>query len=113
VTVLPAASDRPARLALPIRKHDTLPVYVGSNPVPPSTHYDWTHTGLYLFDITDDAMSQIGTLIVVDRAGGEAFTNGGYGQDRSVIVDDSVHYVHDGKVWSATWGAAETMTEGQ
>ncbi len=113
VTVLPAAAGRPARLALPIRKHDTLPAYVGSNPVIPSTHYDWTHTGLYLFNITDHSIGPAGTLIIADRSGGEVFTYGGYGRDRSVIVDDSVHYVHDGKVWSATWGAAETMTEGQ
>jgi hypothetical protein len=113
VTFLPAASGRPARLALPIRKHDTLPAYVGGNLITPSTYYDWTHTGLYLFDITDDSIRQAATLIVADRSGEETVDYGGYGRDRSVIVDDSVHYMHDGKVWSATWGAAETMTQPQ
>ena len=87
--------------------------YVGNSPVSPSTYYDWTHTGLYLFNITDDSIQQVGTLIVADRSGGDVFPYGGYGRDRSVIVDDSVHYVHDGKVWSSTWGAAESMTQAQ
>lgn len=120
VAFLAATSDGPvdgsaARLALPVEMHDT----PQDTPLPddeyapekPNTYYDWTHTGLYTFRITDDAIESAGNLIVADRTTTDNMVFfGGYGRDRSVLVEDSVHYIHAGQVWSATWGAPETMT---
>jgi hypothetical protein len=113
VTFLPATSGTPGRLALPMRMHDTPYPYGQSNPDNPSTYYDWTHTGLYLFNISADVIELAGKLIIANRATGDAPLHDGYGGDRSVFVNGSVHYIHTGDVWSATWGLPETMTKAQ
>ncbi len=115
VTFLPAATGVPARLALPIRLHDTPYTYNGYNPDSPSTSFDWTHTGLYMFDVTREAIQPAGQLIVDDRSSGEVapFRFSSYGQDRSVMVNDNVHYIHRNSVWSAAWGAPDTLTGAQ
>jgi uncharacterized secreted protein with C-terminal beta-propeller domain len=107
-TWLPATETRPARLALPVGLHDTVPHHSSyATPDDPWFHYDWTHTGLYLFDIDPSAgeIRSRGEMIVErrDSAADDWYWRSSHG-DRSVLVNDTVHYVHDGSVWSAPWG---------
>jgi hypothetical protein len=88
---------------LPIRLHDAEQVPSGAEPW---TYYPWTQTGLYLFEVPtrrgEERIEEAGSLIVADSASGpEPFT--ALGADRSVLVDDTVHYVHGGKTWTSVW----------
>src|SRR3990170_2283817 len=53
---IPPLDGKQARLALPVRLHDTANEYLSENPW---DYYDWTHTGLYLFDIHVEGESGI------------------------------------------------------
>jgi len=94
-----------ARLAIPVELHET-----ASNPydtAAPWYYYDWTHTGLYLFDLNgiDTAtpdLSLSGRLII-DSEVASSYSRG----ERAVIVDGSVHYLHGNNVWSAPWANPE------
>lgn len=109
---LPATEDQPARLALPVRLHNTALPEV---PNTPWAHYGWTHTGLYLFDIEtgdDPEIDNRGRMIVAARSDDQPGENWWYGygaSDRAVLLGDSVHYVHADAVWSASWGLATDM----
>ncbi|MDM8538722.1 beta-propeller domain-containing protein, partial [Desulfobacterales bacterium HSG17] len=61
---LPPANGQPARLALPIRMNDTYPDYNYFKPSDPSAWYDWTQTGLYMFEIGTSDISNAGQMIV-------------------------------------------------
>ena len=100
-------------MALPIQNHDTPYPYEWFDPDNPTTYYDWTHTGLYMFDISDDGIQTASNLIVADRSSGDNAQYAGVGRDRSVMVNDSIHFVHDNSVWSALWGAPQTLTLAQ
>jgi hypothetical protein len=112
-TYLPPTEAAPARLAIPLRLHSTTPVYAGFDPSKPWSFYDWTHTGLYLFDIYTGlqaghmpGLTSRGTLIIADRAQGDNEDPWSYAwSDRSLILGDSVHYTHNSRVWSAPWDA--------
>jgi hypothetical protein len=102
---LPPRNGFPARLALPIRLHDTPADHEWFDPSEPSAYYDWTRTGLYWFEIGAGGIVPAGRIVVADREEGDSERWGwGSGGDRSVLLGDSVHYVHDGAVWSAFWG---------
>jgi uncharacterized secreted protein with C-terminal beta-propeller domain len=114
---LPPDNSGQARLALPVQLHQEPPEDTGSDPADaPWNYYGWTHTGLYLFRIETGTTSP--TLHLDDQLVVENQTSGTgtistdlYWEaplsDRSVLVGDDVHYIHDGQVWSAVWGAAE------
>ncbi|MGE0087641.1 MAG: beta-propeller domain-containing protein [Desulfococcaceae bacterium] len=109
---LPSENGNPARLALPIRLHDTVYDYTDApwfDPASPSAWYDWTHTGLYLFDISETDIVSTGKMIVEDRSGYE-YAPWSSTTDRAVIVGGSVHYIHNTQVWSALWSDAENMS---
>ncbi len=91
------------RLALPIALHDRPSKY--GDPIAPSYYYDYTHTGLYRFEV-DPVARKIDTaiepLIVADRRSATSW-EGGTRNDRSAIIGDHVHYLHNGRFWSQRW----------
>ncbi|MEK6713903.1 MAG: beta-propeller domain-containing protein, partial [Nitrospirota bacterium] len=106
---IPPLNGKPARLALPVRLHDTANEYLSGNPW---DYYDWTHTALYLFDIDVQGKTGItlsGQLIAEERSADNIYDYG-YGNDRALILNDSTHFIHEGKVWSALWSSAEQAT---
>ncbi len=103
---------QPNRLALPIRLHETLPAYNGyGDPGDPWFYYDWTHTGLYLFDIHDGPNGSISPAgkMVVERAGEDSRYWNSRGDDRALLRGNDVHYIHGDSVWSAPWNAADSQ----
>ncbi len=106
---------QPNRLALPIRLHETLPAYSsGSDPGDPWFNYDWTHTGLYLFDIYDGpsgSISPVGKMVVESTGMDSRYWNS-RGDDRVLLRGDEVHYIHGDSVWSAPWNAADSQITG-
>lgn len=124
-TYLPPQGDEPARFAIPVQLHDRPASLWQGEPNSPQAWYDYTHTGLYSFEVSEDGISQVGRLVAetasqrdvsppgivpLDSRIGVAliapiFT---WYSDRSVLKDDAVFYVHNGKVLSSFWGESKT-----
>ncbi len=110
---LPAdpATGRPARLALPIDLHETVGYYYTAEP---SYKYDWTHRGLYLFDIDpiadSAAITARGALVVDTDSGVLPWDRAAVSTDRAVIAGDAVHYLYGNQVWSAVWGNPDSLS---
>lgn len=107
VTVVSNADTGVHRIAIPVEVHET-PMSEPSDSRDPSTYYDWTYNGLFLFSVVDGSageparFSDEGTM-VGDRA---ANASGHYyygAAQRSIVVGDAVHYASDDGVWSAKW----------
>ncbi len=115
---LPPVEGCPARLALPVDLYDTIPDHDYFNPQQPWSTYDWTHTGLYLFEIDSSLISSdaradlrlVGTMVVESRQEDGSYPAWQVFTDRAVLLENSVHYVHNSNVWSAPWGRPENMT---
>lgn len=103
LSFLPATANSPARLSIPIRLHDKEPEGGIFDPTRPNAYYSYTHTGLYSFEVSAAGISQAGVLLGTDPDSGFPFGN--Y-SDRSVLLDDSVFYIHQGEVLSSRWGAS-------
>jgi len=106
LAILKTADDR-YTIALPIELHDSFnKPYLGSFYNPISAYYNWTHTGLYVFDInTENAgslalngklISESSTFVNPDTASHYDFMN-----DRAVIQNNSVHFIHGDQVLSS------------
>lgn len=106
---IPPSDGRPARLALPIRLHETA---IEQYPDILWEYYDWTHTALYLFDINvqDGTGITLADKLIVEERSDENIYDYSNGYDRAVILNDSTHFIHEGKVWSALWSSALEAT---
>ncbi|MDY6984725.1 MAG: beta-propeller domain-containing protein, partial [Pseudomonadota bacterium] len=118
---LPAQGDEPARFAIPVQLHDRPATWQGFDVSSPQAWYDHTHTGLYSFEVGPQGITQAGRIIAEVAAQPElprgivpvdttrigvdliAPIYAWYG-DRSVLKDDAVFYVHNGKVLTSFWG---------
>ena len=88
------------RIALPIRLHEQTPF---SNTVSPSSYYGYTNTGLYRFevDITNQTLVEKPAIITDDWQ--TTPYGGSIHNDRSVMINDTVHYLHNGRFYSRDW----------
>ncbi|NOQ63178.1 MAG: hypothetical protein GQ582_01545 [Methyloprofundus sp.] len=105
LTLLQTAAERYS-VALPIALHDSAlsTSVIATHFSPLSTYYDWTETGLYMFDITtgeEASLTQSAKLIAESQAEGGSFRYYDLHSDRAVIQDQSVHYIHGEQVLSA------------
>jgi len=104
LTFLPATDNEPARVAIPVDLHDTVPNYEWFDPDSPNAFYDYTYTGLYSFEIDENEIRQAGLIYGTEPgSSGTTIFFRNYG-DRSVLVDDAVFYLHGGDVVSSFWG---------
>ena len=95
------------RVALPIKRHEG---DVQGQESQPWAHHRYQDTGLYKFniDVNNQTISQEAPMIVdnnIDNAYDSSFS-----QDRSVLINDDVYYLHGGKYWEQDWGGTEVMT---
>lgn len=127
---LPAQGAEPARFAIPVRLHDKTPQWEGFKPDAPGAWYDYTHTALYSFEVSAQGVSQAGRIIaeVNTASSGGTVTPGRpvdgnvtimpvdgliapwvpvYGE-RSVLIDDAVYYLYNGKLLGSFWGENQT-----
>jgi uncharacterized secreted protein with C-terminal beta-propeller domain len=104
---LPASQEtnRPTRFSVPIDVHGReFPTQVSSDP---QTYYDWSHSGLYLFEVNaQDSQPQLKTVgsIVTQKASvNNQFEYPQPGSNRAVLTGDSVFYGQNADIWSADW----------
>ncbi len=103
LSFLPSTASQPARLAIPLQLHDTTPTRESFDPKLPNAYYDYSHTGLYSFNITESGIAQAGILLGSDIDRGFVF---GSSSNRSVLLGDAVFFVHQGEVRFSRWGEA-------
>ena len=101
LSFLPANGTEPARLAIPVDLNDTVPSWANFDPELPNAYYDYTHTGLYSFEIDAEGITQAG--IIFGTQSGSNLFYGNY-TDRSILLNDAVFYIHQGEVLSSYWG---------
>lgn len=97
---LHGGDDEPDRFTLPIAFHE------GTQQEADWAWHEWQHNGLYLFEINEgDNPSSLhsGTLIAENAANGDASKP--IYNDRAVIQDSAVHYIHQNEILSADWDA--------
>lgn len=107
-TYLEGDSNRPTRFAIPIVLHDSAPnnssgAGAGDGDAPDSvtSWWDWTHSGLYVFDL--NAASEPGFELSGKLIGDEATADKlypGYHSARSVLQGDTVHYFYNNELIS-------------
>lgn len=101
--LVPAAEDRPTRIAIPVVLHDGDPV---ENP---AHWYQWQRTGTAMFDVDTHARTLVarGVLTAVDA---EADPNRDVWGDsealaaRTLLVGDEVYFYLLGQLWTGLWG---------
>ncbi|MBU0484123.1 MAG: beta-propeller domain-containing protein [Proteobacteria bacterium] len=100
------------RFALPISRNTGTPSY--GYPSDPWTYYDWTDTGLHLFEIdtaaATPAITTIGSIIAEAAHGPSDYPQNSVQNDRSILTTTGVHYIHGEQVWSAEWLDVENQT---
>ncbi|MBX2835351.1 MAG: beta-propeller domain-containing protein [Gammaproteobacteria bacterium] len=106
ITVQRANDQRPTRVAFGID------VAGEQSPTRPQSvqeawqWYEWNYTGLHGFEIrtgTDAGIVNTGVMKVESRNYGAGYYYPLWGEDRSVIVDDSVFYIHGPEVYASRW----------
>jgi len=105
ITVQLGRDQQPSRLALGINLHD-IPFTEGGEA---GFWYDWRESGLFGFEIKTDAnagISEHGRMIISSRSSPQP-SGPLYGDDRSVIVNDSVFYVNGNSVYAANWNSLD------
>ncbi|MFK8075011.1 MAG: beta-propeller domain-containing protein [Granulosicoccus sp.] len=65
-------------------------------------YYDYNYSGLHGFDVRVGADAEIISRGVLRVDASNPFGSG-YGQDRSVMLNDAVYYIRDSKVYAAHW----------
>ncbi|MBF0219722.1 MAG: beta-propeller domain-containing protein [Gammaproteobacteria bacterium] len=107
-TWVAASATTAARLALPIAFNDYPPSYYGADLNSPSTWYDWSHTGLYKFEIDTSAatITGVGSLIAESRDSSTPYDYPDYdvSNDRALIINEALFYHHGETLLSGYWG---------
>jgi hypothetical protein len=101
---LPQTDLLPMRFSIPVDLYNEPPT-TGPEPY---RSWGWTHTGLYTFDVRvgdTPGVEQVDQFLVSDNS--EADYSTGVTNDRSVILGDSVHYLHEGSLYSSDLPARE------
>jgi hypothetical protein len=100
--------ERLGRLALPIRRHDRIGVYWQEGD--PAAWYDWSDTALHQLAIHRPegggaALRTVGTIVAATASDSHQWDSSDLGRQRSVMVNDSLHYLLEDRLISADWGS--------
>jgi hypothetical protein len=99
------------------RHRFSVPVEVHEGPEgPPQTYHPWVETGLFLFEVEENSnplestIENVGAIVRATPSADNhlyASPDAQTTDDRSVLSEDHVHYIHGEEVWSASWFAPE------
>lgn len=104
--------DDQYRFAFPISVHNrAAQEYIWRDPE--SQFYQWSQTGLYLFEVKNDELSQAGALIT-DRSTDENTVNNHWYSNysrRGLIQEDEVYHLISGGLYKANWNSPEEISD--
>ncbi len=97
--------EKPFKFTIPISVYGaTFPSLNNPNP---TDQKDWSHTGLYLFEVDTTApkpaFKTSGVIKAAERNNSQQFQNGSVGTNRAVLFDDGLFYSHNQEIWSSDW----------
>lgn len=97
------------RVALPITLHDT-PTQYGGDRSEPFYYYDYSYTGLHRYEIDPltKKIKPVKTMVVATSKTQQYDYSSD--SDRSVMIGDHVHYLHNGKFWSQDWNSEHELS---
>ena len=97
------------RVAIPVQLHEEDDPFIDDGDIA-STFHQYKHTGLYRFeiDINNQKIEEIPAMVVAD-ASDRTSPQVPIINDRSVIINDTVYYMHDGKFWIQDWQGEEDL----
>lgn len=104
-TYLPHTDQLPMRFSIPVDLYNEPPSVADPQPY---HSYGWTHTGLYTFDVNMGATPGVELIdqhVVEQNIYSTASV--GVDNDRSIILGNSVHYLHDDSLYSSSLPARE------
>jgi len=90
------------RVAIPVRLHEEeSPMIEGGDFA--STYHNFKSLGLHRFEIDMESKRIIekSPMIIQDAGSSDAYF--GLINDRSIFINDNVHYMHNGDFWSQNW----------
>ena len=93
------------RFALPISVHGDGVVVEPGTPV--STFYDFSHNGLYLFELDKNAAS-INQMDAIKQPENDVCS---IGRERGFIADDAVHFFTGNRILSSLWDSPDQFNE--
>ncbi|MFK7892980.1 MAG: beta-propeller domain-containing protein [Granulosicoccus sp.] len=105
ITIQPANDQHPMRVSFGADIYGEASPIASPLPEEAFNYKEWNYTGLHGYDIIVGANPQIiprGAL-VIDINNSESRRFPSYGDDRSVMVNDAVFYVHGAEVYPALW----------
>lgn len=105
ITIQAATEQHPTRVSFGIDVYGRADPVSSPAPDQAQIYRDWNYTGLHGFDVTAGPNAGIlprGALIIDRATDGNRF-GPAYGDDRSVMVNDAVFYIHGKDVYSALW----------
>jgi uncharacterized secreted protein with C-terminal beta-propeller domain len=83
----------------------TLPINVTD------TNYHWLHSGLYLFDVTDNHLNQAGAMITNTRDDDNGYQyNNDWSMRRGLIQGNDVYHLKGSDIYHANWHSPEQMS---
>jgi len=96
------------------------PISVNNGPArgdywqdPESQSFQWSQSGLYLFEVKDDQLTQTGALIT-DRSSDTNLENNYWSSNhsrRGLIQADDVYHLSGDNLYKANWNSPEQMSE--
>jgi len=102
-TFLTGQNNNPTRFAIPINLYDTTPQYSSwFDATDPRSYYDWTHNGLYVFDLETEfspGFDLAGKLITAESISDYSYIGPNYGY--SILQGNTVHYFYNHKLYSS------------
>ncbi|MES9860083.1 MAG: beta-propeller domain-containing protein [Candidatus Thiodiazotropha sp. LLP2] len=102
---LPQTDNLPMRFSIPVDLYNEYPGTVSPQPY---TTWGWTHTGLYTFDVQvgNTPGVELVDQFIVSQNSDDSYSSGVW-DDRSMILGDSVHYLHNQELHSSSLPARE------
>ena len=97
------------RVAIPVQLHEGIPPILDGGDQA-SQYHQYKQTGLYRFeiDINNQKINQIPAMIISDENSISSEIGSIY-NDRSVLINEDVYYLHDGALWSQDWQGTEAI----
>ncbi len=76
---------------------------------PESQRYNWSQSGLYMFEIKDNQLTQAGAMITERNEDNQNW--GSWGQRRGLIQGDDIYHLSGKDLYHADWSEPENMSD--